>query len=266
MKSNTVAPAANLVPESRRREPVADGSGRRQQHRRDDRQHSRVDVEHRERAVQHVVASQFQVVDHQLGLAYGVAVRQHAAFRRPGRARGEQHHRRIGERMKRGDHSRIVRAQRGVIENLDAGQLSGDINGEANHNDVAHMYEIFEHAGEIRHESCVGDHRVGTAEVQCVHQRRTAELGVQQRRHRAERAQRQPRDREVGPVRHQHGHQLATLHTKVGQAAGKTHRPASSFAECQVARRETQEGGVRAVGGSKVEQPIDRQAVPQTVT
>ena len=134
------------------------------------------------------------------------------------------------------------------------------------HNDAAHMHEIFEHAGEIWHESCVGDHRVGSAEVQCVNQRGTAELGVQKRRHSAERAQRQPRDRKIGPVRHQHGHKLAALNTKVGQAVSKTHRPASSVSEREVAHREPQEIGVGIVGRSKIEQPIDRQAVPQTVT
>ena len=38
-------------------EPVADGRSSRQQHRRNHCQHGRVDVEHRERAIQHVVGA-----------------------------------------------------------------------------------------------------------------------------------------------------------------------------------------------------------------
>ena len=125
-----------------------------------------------------------------------------------------------------------------MIENLHAGQHLGDTSRETDNHHTPKTHEVCENLGKMGHEPCVDDDGFSTAEVQRVHQRWTAELGVQERRHCAERAQRQPRDREVGPVRHQHGHQLAALNTKVGQAMGKTHRPASSFAEGQVARRE----------------------------
>ena len=232
------AGCANLVPESRRREPVADSSGRCQQHGGEHRQHSRVDVKHRERAVQHVVAPQLQVVDHQLGLADRVAVRQHTTLRRSGGARREHNHRRIRERVQRWNRRRIVCAQRSVIDHRDARQLSTDVGRGTSHDHTTHVRKILEHAGKIRHELGLDDYRVGTAEVQRVHQRSTAELGVEERRHRAEGAQRQPCDRELGPVWHQDGHKLATLYTEVGEAACKAQRPASSFAERELARRE----------------------------
>ena len=58
-------------------------------------------MEQRERGVEDVIGPQVEMLDHQLGLAHRVAVREDAALGRAGRSGREQHHGRVDEDMGR---------------------------------------------------------------------------------------------------------------------------------------------------------------------
>ena len=133
MKSKTVAPnrrTSSQKPEAENRSPMAAvvPSTSRRQH----GEHGGVEVEERERAVEDVVVAQLEVLDHQLRLAHGVAVGQHAALRRPGRAGGEQHHGRVGDRV--GGRVAVAPSVRGravIGVDVDPGQVARSADGIA---------------------------------------------------------------------------------------------------------------------------------------
>ncbi len=149
----------------------------------------------------------------------------------------------MGRRDRRSD----VGAQPGEVDDLHARHIGMDPGVTTDYDQPTQVLELIGDLGEMVYEVGVGDDGLGTAEVQCMQQRWTTKLGVQQGRDSAQGAQRQPGDREGGAVGHQHRHELAALHTEIGQAVGEPGRASTGLAEGQVTRREAQERRLSAL-------------------
>ena len=257
---------AHLGPEARRGEAAADGRRRPEHERRHHRHHAGVEVEERERRVEDVVRAQPEVLDHQLGLAHGVAVGEHAPLRRTGRARGEQDHRGIGDRVGRVWRRRIPEArhargrrERRVVDHLDAGRRQG-LRRSVRHADDDRTVEagaLGDDRAERGHQRVVDDDQPGRRQVERVGEGRTSQGGVDQGGHRAQPAQGQPGDHEVGAVGQDDGHQLAARDAQPGQARGQRVDAAVGLGEGQVAVVEAEEHPVGDRPGLGGEERVD---------
>ena len=224
MKSKTVARVrrtSSQNPEAENATPMA--AVVPEHERRHHGQHGGVDVEERERAVEHVVVAQPEVLDHQLGLAHGVAVRQHATLRRPGRARREQHHRRIGDRVagERGEFRCAADVER-AWSTPRTPRAADPARARRRPRTPAHTGRVLGHRRRWRGTSAASaTTTLATGQVERVRERRTAERRVDQRRHRTEPAQGQPGDDELGAVRQEDRHQLAAADRRARPGRGE---------------------------------------------
>ena len=199
--------------------------------------------------VEDVVRAQPEVLDHQLGLAHGVAVGQHAPLRRTGRARREQHHRRIGDRVGRA----VAAAPRGPRAHeaaSDAWSITSTPPAvrscvrSVRRSDDDRPVEagaVGDDRAERGHERVVDDDQPGRRQVERVGERRASQRGVDQGGHRAQPAQGEPGDHEVGAVGQEDGHQLAARDAQPGQARGQRVDAGVGLGEGQVAVVEAEE-------------------------
>ena len=258
--------ASDLVPERRHREPLTDRRRRAEHEGRHDREDRGIEVEQRERGVQDVIGAQLEVLDHQLGLAHRVAVREDAALGRAGRSGGEQHHGRIEDGM--GRSLGIPVGRRRGLERDDIRPASWV--RAATSSPVTTTVRSADSSGTTSSRADVSDESTTACarrgRLQGVHESRTPKRGVDQRRHGAQPAQAQPRHHEVGAVRKQHRHELPTTDPQAGpgrKRPNSTRASVSAKVRSQSAKRKNDCVGLSAARRASKPSRVARPQVPR---
>jgi len=235
---------AHLVPVARDAETLADRGHAAQQQSRHDGHDGGVEVEHRVRAVQHVVGPQLQPLYEQLCLREHEAVRDHGRLRSARGARGVEQQAQGVER-----HLGPRQGLRGGLHAAQQGVGWAALGISAHHKDMGSRGQLGLHFGPLRMQRGVHHRQAAFHQVDRIGQHRAAKRGVHRRSHGAQLGQREPEHRHLDAVGQHEADVVARAHALGMQAGGQAVALLVDLAVGPLARRHADERLVGHLGG-----------------